>query len=685
MYSKKTKRQFNRLFRILFILLVCGVLLYLFPKSGTFHYDYRKGMNWSYEQLVAPFDFPIYKNETELALSKKRVLEQQGLIYDYEAKIAKQNIEKVKKELDGLRGILSAKERSIIIEKLTSIYNCGIYILPENYNDKTVTAIRIIKNNISEEYLLSSLYTPKKAYQELITTINGLTISPESKQLVLQLNWALGVNPNLIYDEEKSDLSISNALKNMALTQGMVKKGDIILTPEELVTQEKIDILNSLKRSYSQQFYFDSTGIGQLIGQFMIIVIGIMIFTLYLMIQKKSSFYNIREFIFLYSLFFASIALVLAAFYQDIEIYAVPTLFFIVIVNVLINTRTALFMILGTTLISAFIVTDSFQFVVMQLTAGVIAMFSLSQLQRRSQLFVAILLIFLGYVVSFIAFELIYKGNLLPSSWVTLFWLVVNSLLLALSYLAIYLFERLFGYTSEITLMELSNPNHPALRMLTQKAPGTFQHSLMVANLAEDAIYRIGGDPLLTRTGALYHDIGKMNNPIYFIENQSGGLNPHNNHDFDESAQIIINHVREGIELAKRYNLPNSIIDFIKTHHGRSKVKFFYNSYRNKYPDREVDEKLFTYDGADPISKECAVVMMADAVEATSRSLTDKSEENIEMVVNNIIDTQVQEGRFQKAHITFNDIAAVKRIFIDKLVKIYHSRIAYPKINSEKE
>ena len=305
--------------------------------------------------------------------------------------------------------------------------------------------------------------------------------------------------------------------------------------------------------------------------------------------------------------------------------------------------------------------------------------------QRRGQLFLSIFLTFLTYTAVYISFILVQEGEISLSHVFGVLWLLINSLVLSLTYPVIYIFERIFGFTSEITLMELSNPNHPALRTLTKKAPGTFQHSLMVANLAEEAIYRIGGNPLLTRTGALYHDIGKSYDPVFFIENQSGGINPHDQCDFDESARRIINHVTQGVELAKKYNLPEAIINFIRTHHGKSKVKYFYNSFRNKYPDRPVDEAAFTYSGPDPISKECAVVMMADAVEAASRTLQDKTEENITALVNNIIDGQLQDGRFMNAEITFKDIDGVKRVFIEMLTNIYHSRISYPKLKQTEQ
>ena len=321
----------------------------------------------------------------------------------------------------------------------------------------------------------------------------------------------------------------------------------------------------------------------------------------------------------------------------------------------------------------------------MQIAAGIVAIFSLSHLQRRGQLILSIFLIFITYALVYIAFILTQEGEIRVTHLLGLLWLFINCLLLTLTYPVIYIFERVFGYISDITLIELSNPNHPALRNLTKKAPGTFQHSLMVANLAEEAIYRIGGNPLLTRTGALYHDIGKTYDPIFFIENQSGGINPHDQCEFDESAQHIINHVTKGVELAKKYNLPESIINFIRTHHGKSKVKYFYNSFKNKYPDREINESLFTYTGPDPVSRECSVVMMADAVEAVSRTLAVKTEENITKLVNDIIDGQVREGRFVNADITFKDIATVKKVFIEMLTNIYHSRIAYPKLEKKEE
>ena len=358
--------------------------------------------------------------------------------------------------------------------------------------------------------------------------------------------------------------------------------------------------------------------------------------------------------------------------------FAVPVLFFIIIVNILIGSRSALYLLLSSTLLISYYAPNSYMFAFMQVTAGIVAIFSLSHLQRRSQLILSIFLIFITYTLVYMAFILTQEGEIRGTHLFALIWLAINCLLLTLTYPVIYIFERIFGYTSEITLIELSNPNHPALRNLTKKAPGTFQHSLMVANLAEEAIYRIGGNPLLTRTGALYHDIGKTFDPIFFIENQSGGINPHDQCEFDVSAQHIIDHVRKGVEMAKKYNLPEGIINFIRTHHGRGKAKYFYNSFKNQYPDREIDEEAFTYPGPNPFSKETAVLMMADSVEAASRSLKEHTEENIRALVDKIIDGQIADGLMRNAPLTFKDVETVKNVFVEKLKIMYHTRISYP-------
>lgn len=685
MSDKKQKRQLNTLFRIVVILFICAIIVYLFPKVGSFQYEFQKGMPWRYETLNAPFDFPIHKTEAELKEDREKATREQSPIYNLNPNTSTYQINKFTTALNRFRNPSSETALNKIVDKLKTIYAEGILQIPERMNPDDIQSVKIIENNIGRKVDLDKVYTLKKAYTTLSETINNSSLSSTVKENILSLNLNNYLQPNLEFDQSKTGLEQLEHLKNISLTQGMVQKGDIIIAKRELVTPEKVKILNSLRAEYQHNMGTSEAQFRIVGGQIILTLASLVIFSVFFYYSKKRIFYNNKEFIFIYGLFLATVVLGSLGYHQNLNMFAVPVLFFTIIMNILIGSRSALYLLLSSSLLISYFAPNSYIYAFMQIAAGIVAIFSLSQLQRRGQLILSIGLIFITYALIYSAFMLTQEGEIGLTHLFTFFWLFVNCLLLTLTYPVIYIFERLFGYTSEITLMELSNPNHPALRTLTKKAPGTFQHSLMVANLAEEAIYRIGGNPLLTRTGSLYHDIGKTYDPIYFIENQSGGINPHDRCEFDVSAQHIINHVTKGVELAKKYNLPEAIINFIRTHHGKSKVKYFYNSFKNKYPDREINEALFTYSGPDPVSKECTVVMMADAVEAVSRTLAVKDEENITKLVNDIIDGQLQDGRYLNSDITFKDIGIVKRVFIDMLTTIYHSRIAYPKLNKQEE
>lgn len=685
MSDKKQKRRLNTLFRIAVILFICAIIVYLFPKVGSFQYEFQKGMPWRYETLNAPFDFPIHKTEAELKEDREKATREQSPIYNLNPNTSTYQINKFNTALNRFRNPGNETALNNIVNKLKAIYTEGILQIPERMNPYDIQSVKIIENNIGKKVDLDKVYTLKKAYTTLSETINNSSLPNTVKENILSLNLNNYLQPNLEFDESKTGLEQLEHLKNISLTQGMVQKGDIIIAKRELVTPEKVKILNSLRLEYQHNLGSSEAQIRIIGGQIILTLASLVIFSVFFYYSKKRIFYNNKEFIFIYGLFLATVVLGSLGYHQNLNMYAVPVLFFTIIMNILIGSRSALYLLLSSSLLISYFAPNSYVYAFMQIAAGIVAIFSLSQLQRRGQLILSIGLIFITYALIYSAFILTQEGAIGLTHLFTFFWLFVNCLLLTLTYPVIYIFERLFGYTSEITLMELSNPNHPVLRTLTKKAPGTFQHSLMVANLAEEAIYRIGGNPLLTRTGALYHDIGKTYDPIYFIENQSGGINPHDQCEFDVSAQHIINHVTKGVELAKKYNLPEAIINFIRTHHGKSKVKYFYNSFKNKYPDKEINETLFTYSGPDPVSKECTVVMMADAVEAVSRTLAVKDEENITKLVNDIIDGQLQDGRYLNSDITFKDIGIVKRVFIDMLTTIYHSRIAYPKLNKQEE
>lgn len=685
MPDKKLKRRLNASFRILIMLIICVITVYLFPKVGSFQYEYQKGMPWRYETLHAPFDFPIYKTDDELKVEREKVTEAQSPLFNLNNTTAPFQVEKFKTALHPFYNETTSEPLDRIVKRLQSIYNAGVLQLPEQIDAAKIQSIKIVENKVAETVEFNKVYTLKKAYTTLSDEINNSGLPQSVREKILSLNLNNYLQPNLDFDVAKTTQDHLSHVKNISLTQGMVQQGDVIISKRELVTPEKIKLLNSLKTEYQLNLGSTETYMRTIGGQFLLVMMALIVFSIFFYYSKKRIFYNNREFIFLYGLFLATIVLGSLGYHQNVNMFAIPILFFIIIVNILIGSRSSLYLLLSTTLLISYYAPNSYMYAFMQIAAGIVAIFSLTHLQRRGQLILSIILIFITYSLVYVAFLLTQEGEIRVTHLLGFLWLFVNCLLLTLTYPVIYIFERIFGYTSEITLIELSNPNHPALRNLTKKAPGTFQHSLMVANLAEEAIYRIGGNPLLTRTGALYHDIGKTYDPIFFIENQTGGINPHDQCEFDVSAQHIINHVTKGVELAKKYNLPETIINFIRTHHGKSKVKYFYNSFKNKYPEREIDESLFSYSGPDPVSRECSVVMMADAVEAASRTLAVKTEENITKLVDNIIDTQQQDGRFVNADITFKDIAIVKKVFIEMLTNIYHSRIAYPKLDKNDE
>jgi len=620
-----------------------------------------------------------------LAAEREKITEEQTPIFNLKTEVKEKQTTKFTRATEKYRNAYTAAAIDQIRNRLAALYNKGILQVPEELDPSNIKTIKIVNHNMGKDVDFTNVSTLKKAYSAMTQFIDNSNLPASVKEHILSLNISNFIHPNLEFDASKTHVQLLNQLKNISLTHGLVRNGEIIITKRELVTPEKVKLLNSLKLEYRHNAGSYASHLRIIGGQIILTLTALIIFSLYFYYSKKRIFYNNKEFIFLYGTFLATVMLGSIGYYQSINMLALPVLFFVIIVNILVGSRSALYLLLGSSLLISYFAPNSYMYLFMQLAAGIVSVFSLSQLQRRGQLFLSIFLTFLTYTAVYISFILVQEGEISLSHVFGVLWLLINSLVLSLTYPVIYIFERIFGFTSEITLMELSNPNHPALRTLTKKAPGTFQHSLMVANLAEEAIYRIGGNPLLTRTGALYHDIGKSYDPVFFIENQSGGINPHDQCDFDESARRIINHVTQGVELAKKYNLPEAIINFIRTHHGKSKVKYFYNSFRNKYPDRPVDEAAFTYSGPDPISKECAVVMMADAVEAASRTLQDKTEENITALVNNIIDGQLQDGRFMNAEITFKDIDGVKRVFIEMLTNIYHSRISYPKLKQTEQ
>ena len=547
MSNNKTKkhRTIQYVFKISTIIIICGLIVLLLPKIEGFKYSYQKGMPWKYETLIAPLDFPLHKSAEELASDIEKIKEEQAPIFNFKETNIEAQINKLSEKINAYRTAYNGKDMDKIILKLREIYSKGILLMPEKMDPAKVKNILIVKNNIAFDEKFSNVYTLKQAYETLVQYIESLHLDKSTEEGILSLGLNNYINPNLEYDAGKTGLAIETSVKSITPTQGMVNRGDIIISKNDLVTPEKYKVLESFRIEHEQSLGSTIDRIRISVAQTVLTLIAIMSFSIFLYVSRKRLFYNNRDFFFLYSMFLLTIALGSISYFQHINILTIPVLFFPIIVNILFGTRPALYLLIGTSLLVSYYAPNNYMYFFMQISAGIVAMFSLSHLQRRSQLFIALGLIFLTYILVYGAFTLIQEGTLTPKHLFAVVFLIINTGLLSLIYPALYLVERLFGYTSEISLLEYSNPNHPALRNLTKKAPGTFQHSLMVANLAEEAIYHIGGSPLLARTGALYHDIGKTYNPIMFVENQTGGLNPHDPLDFDESAQIIIKHVTQ--------------------------------------------------------------------------------------------------------------------------------------------
>ncbi len=702
--------------KILFIgllfLTATVIISYLFPREGRFRYEYQKNHPWMHDDLQAPFNFPIHKTNAELALERDSVLKQFVPYFSYDSSLVKEQVNKLKEAFDtswvnySLREFnISSKSsylqnrryirlrqlqddfRKYLVSLLDKVYTSGII----DYNDyveqsgKLPASIVLVKGNIAEETDTSAVYTSKSAYDYVLSNFNNYVNSSKDSYVkrygdfFREFDVNNYIEVNVYYDEATSNKVRKSMLDGISLTKGMIQEGQRIVSKGDLITPEKYQILESLRMEYEEKL---GTVINYLVklGKFVIVFFSMLVIFLFLWNFRKEVLDDTLKTLFI--LLMVVLFVVIASFtyrFNKISFYIIPFAILPIVIRTFYDARLALFIHIITMLLVSFFVPSSFEFVFLNILAGIIAIFSLTNLYRRSKLIVSAALVVGTYAFVYFGISIFQEGNLSQVEWQNFGWFGINGLLMLVSYPLIYIFEKSFGFLSDATLMELSDTNQPLLRKLAETAPGTFQHSLQVANLAEDAIYKIGGNPLLIRTGALYHDIGKMVDPIYFIENQTGDVSPHDYLTFEESATKIISHVTEGVEMAKKYILPEPLIDFIRTHHGTSTVQYFYKSYIKNYPEEEVDIRKFSYPGPIPFSKEMAVLMMADSVEAASRSLKKINDETLDKLVDGIIDYQQSEGQFNNANITFKDITDIKEVFKKRLHNIYHARISYPK------
>jgi putative nucleotidyltransferase with HDIG domain len=692
--------------RIIFLfILTTVIILLLFPREGRFGFEFQKGAPWMHDELIAPFNFPIYKYDEEVNAERDSILKEFKPYFMLDREIGNLQFTRLQEVFgeqwnahfisgdQAERNQQNRGPRSEHVKQnyldfagniLQFVYSKGIISnedVLQRVDNQDLTIV-ILENQVAEERDYEEVFTQKKAYEYVLDRLSDYSDSlyrESDIDFIRSLNINEFLVPNLYYDETTSNQVKDELLEKLSLTRGMIQSGERIIARGELVTSEKFQILESIRIEYSKNL--------GLVGVFNYIFLGKMILVIILMILLYLFLFNfrvevlqsIRESTFL--LLLILIMVTVSSFtlrYDVLSLYFLPFALVPIMIRTFFDSRLALFIHLVVVLIVGFWAPNSYEFIFINLIAGIVAILSLTNSYRRGILFLTGVLIIASYSTVYLAFSMIQEGNLLAINFKTFLWFVGNGLLILTVYPLIFIFEKTFKFLSDSTLIELSDTNQTLLRELAEKAPGTFQHSLQVANLAEEAVIQVGGNPLLVRTGALYHDIGKMNNPEYFVENQSTDYNAHDELKFEDSARIIINHVPAGVEIAKKYRLPEAIVDFIRTHHGTTIVQYFYKSFLKEYPDEEASRHKFVYPGPRPFSKETAVLMMADSVEASSRSLRVKDESNLNKLVEEIINQQIREQQFDNTEITFRDIDLIKEIFLKKLLNIYHVRIEYP-------
>ena len=674
------------IYKAILVVIAIAAIVSIFPKQGKFMYEFHnlKGKPWFHDDLIAPFDFAIKKTNEELANEKADVIKNSKPYFKIDDKVIKAKKEELAKEFDlkwDSRKPKPLKDATFAVTNsiLDSIYSKGIIEPVDVIENKPADfTIELLNNNVAEERDLNNFYTINTAfaYAQQQLSANVKTVDVKFVSSLLENL----ITHSVFYDKTTTDKILKQSIDDISLTRDIILKDQAIVSKGEIIDAKKYQVLESLKAEYDGQ----SVGAGSyfliLLGQILIVSICLAVLIAFLTFFRKEIVMDNTKITFILLLIILQVLMArLGSNSQSFSIYLLPFCILPIIIRSFFDTRVALFVHLVAVLLISFMAPNRFEFSFIQLLGGMVAIFSIVNMRNRSQIFISATLIFLTYSVSFIGITIIQEGGNDAITWFDFAWFGVSATLTVFSYPLIFIFEKIFGFTSDVSLLELSDTNGKLLRELAYRAPGTFQHSLQVANLAEEAIYTIGGNTLLVRTGALFHDIGKMEMPMYFIENQANGINPHDEISFDESAAIIIGHVIKGIEIARAHNLPEHIIDFIRTHHGTSLTSYFYRSFQNTFPDEQIDEAKFHYPGPIPFSKETAVLMMADSVEAASRSLKKYDSETIDNLVERIINTQIEQNQYANADITFRDINTLKKIFKKKLMNIYHVRVEYPR------
>jgi len=683
----KRLKGYSRIFYWIFVFLITAVLLFLIlPGEPKFKYEYQKGFPWSHENLVAPFDFPVLKTDEEIGEEIAEQLQNVIPYFTYDTTTVKAQAQKLRTDWQNLADSAGAANPGVILELtevLKGIYKSGI--LPRSVETYEILdgkeELKKRTGNLVDRTPIKSVYSEKTAYNAFFDTIRQMNQKyPESQEILIALEPDNYIAWNLQYDAETTRREIDDITENISKTRGMIQTGERIILEGEIVDNEKYQLLESLKTSYEKERGKGINSYMVPLGKALLVLVFMLLLFTFLYIYRYDILNQFSKLSFLL-LFLVAIVFItnLINTFPSLHIYLVPFAIFPIIVRTFFDSRTAIFTLIIATILIGFYAPNNYEFVLMQVTAGVVAVFSLNKMHRRAHLIMAAIWVFLTYAIVFSALEIIYEGTFRSYNYEILQWFALSSILILLVYPLVFIFEKIFGFVSDVTLIELSDTNQPLLRKLAEEAPGTFQHSMQIANLGEEIILKIGGNPFLVRAGALYHDIGKVATPEFFIENQAVGINPHDKINYKQSAEIIIEHVKSGVKMARKHKLPEALIEFIATHHGTTKAKYFYLKHQEDNPDKKIQDKSFIYPGPLPVSKEAAVVMIVDGIEAASRAMKEKTRENIAELVENMVEQKINDKQLEESELTFKDIKIIKETLLNKLMNIYHVRIEYPK------
>lgn len=682
-YSSRKLKWRNFLSRTLLVLITVLLIVWALPRNESKQFRYDIGKPWMYGSFIAKFDFPIYKTDETIKEQEDSLLETYQPYYNYDPAVEKKQVSKFLADYqNGIPGLPHNYVR-LIADRLHRLYQAGIMDTPEYneaYRDST-SQVRLVSGNSAQSISLGYVYSTLSAYEQLFIDEQIAMQRP----ILQRCNLNNYIEPNLIYDKGKSETERNDLLSSIPPASGMVMSGQKVIDRGDIVDEYTYRVLSSFEREIKRRSATQTQITNTIVGQVIFVTLMVFLFTMYLGLFRRDYFNKPRSIAMLYTLItLFPVVVSLMMRHNFLSVYMLPFAMVPIFVRVFMDSRTAFVCHVTMILICTTAVRYQYEFIIIQLVAGLIAIYSLRELTRRAQVFKTAILVGIGSTFVYLALQLMQDNDFSSMDHDMYYHFVVNAVLLLIAYPMMYIIEKMFGFVSSVTLFELSNTNRGLLRDLSEIAPGTFQHSITVGNLAAEIANKIGANALLVRTGALYHDIGKMKNPVFFTENQAG-VNPHDTLTYQESARIIISHVTEGVKLAERENLPTIIRDFIVTHHGTGITKFFYIKYKNEHPEEEVDPAPFTYPGPNPFTREQAILMIADGVEAASRSLPEYTEESISTLVNRMIDQDVTDGYFKECPITFRDLAIAKLVLIERLKAIYHTRISYPEMKKASE